>query len=132
MAVLDRSGLFRACSRLFWGVPGTSGGYKYGFMVFQEVVNILVSRFRVFQLCLRPVLSCSGPFRILVCTHLEFQIVPGCPKISFSFQVVPGEPKHISRLFRSFILTYQSRFRPFWAVPDLFRSVLGGSGGFRG
>ena len=73
---------------LFRRVPA---GQKYGFVVFQEAANIVISRLRVFLRCSRRVLGCSGSFRVLVCTHLEFQIVPGCPKFSFRmFQESPN------------------------------------------
>ena len=64
---------------LFWRIPW---GQKYFYMVFQEVANITLSCSRLFLRYSRPVLGCSGPFRVLVCTYLEYQIVPGVQKIT--------------------------------------------------
>ena len=70
---------FRASSGLFRVVPEVQ---KYGFKVFQEAVNIILSRLRIILSSSTPVLGCFGPFQVLLCTQLEIHILPGGPKIT--------------------------------------------------
>ena len=99
-------------------------------MVFQEVVNILVSCFRVFQLCSRSVLAYSSFW----CTPtLNFTSFRG---LKNSFHGDSGEPTSMPRLFRMFTPMFQGYFRLavpgrlFRAVPSCFAAVMSVPGCF--